>query len=127
MRVLGEKRTVPVDGQRAPDDDLVDRVQAAAVFGDEDELVPVAVHSLCAEADGRAGVAGFDGCLGAQAQGAASRKLVGIAAAEGVRADATAQHPHRMRARFLLRQVGEVGEGGESEDPEPTTVVRLPA
>ncbi|GCB51296.1 arsenate reductase [Streptomyces sp. NL15-2K] len=71
------------------DDDLVDRVEAAAVLADEHQpAVGVALDGVGAEAGDRVGVAVVDGGLGGQAEGAAGGQLVGGVALDGVGAEA---------------------------------------
>ncbi len=105
-----------VGAEAGEDDDLVDRVEAAAVLADEDRAaVGGALDGVGAEAGDRVGVALVDGGPGGEAEGAAGGELIGFAAAEGGAGDAPAQDPDALGAGAVVGpgEVGEVGERGE--------------
>ncbi|CAM5542343.1 hypothetical protein SNARM312S_06032 [Streptomyces narbonensis] len=91
-----------VGAEAGEDDDLVDRVEPAAVLRDQDELLAVALERGGPEAGDGVGVAFVDGGLGGEAEGAAGGELVGGAAAEGGAGDAAAQDPGGVRAGPVL-------------------------
>src|SRR5690606_8682809 len=92
---------------------LVDRVQAAAVLGDQDQPVAVTLDRFRTEPGDGARVPLLHRRLGTQAEGAAGRELVGLAASVRGVADASAQDPDRVCVRLFPGQVGEQGESGE--------------
>lgn len=110
------RRSLVEEGQvgteTGEDDDLLDRVQAAAVLGDQDQSLSFALDCVRAEAGDGIRVALFNGGLGGEAERAAGGELIGGPATEGRAGDTPAQDPGGVCASAVLG-LGEVGEGGE--------------